>query len=199
MIIYATKQTIERYKIKMPREFTDPVMRPIVEAVFEKEHGDRLLEWGAKLFYFDRRKCIQVCNFASKFTIILVDVKMADLESVGDTIVRYMFDIYSDNAEMTNLLEKFFADYPLVCFAKLTDRSAISTLNRLQTYYLEDGYRLYDYIENGVLQTRKLNRFLNTKYLVTEKVTGKSEYFYPAEKLEALLKERYGKSQKDPI
>lgn len=192
MIIYATKQTIERYKIKMPQEFSDPVMRPIVETIYEKEHGDRLLEWGAKLFYFDRRKCIQVCNFASKFTVILVDVKVADLESIGDTIARYMLDIYSDNAEMTQLLEKFFADYPLVCFAKLTDRSAISTLNRLQTYYLEDGYRLYDYIENGILQTRKLNRFLNTDYFVTEKVNGKSEYFYPAEKLEMLIKERYG-------
>ncbi len=167
MIIYATKQTIERYKIKMLQEFTDPVMRSIVEAVYKKEHGDRLLEWGAKLFYFDRRKCIQVCNFASKFTIILVDVKIAELESVGDAIAQYMFDIYSDNAEMTKLLKKFFANYPLVCFAKLTDRSAISTLNRLQTYYLEDGYRLYDYIENGILQTRKLNRFLNTDYFVT--------------------------------
>lgn len=87
--------------------------------------------------------------------------------TVGDAIAQYMFDIYSDNAEMTKLLKKFFANYPLVCFAKLTDRSAISTLNRLQTYYLEDGYRLYDYIENGILQTRKLNRFLNTDYFVT--------------------------------
>lgn len=193
MIIYATKQTIERYKLKMPHEFADPVMRPLVQAVYEKEQGDLLLEWGAKLFYFDRRKCIQVCNFASKFTLVLVDIKMADLESVGDAIAQYMMDIYSEDRVMTSLLERFFEESPFVCFSKLTNRSILTTMNRFQTYYLQDGYRLYEYIENNILQTRKLNRFLNTNYPGSEKVNGKTEYFFPIEKLKNLLKERYGK------
>ncbi|QOV18188.1 hypothetical protein INP51_09040 [Blautia liquoris] len=68
MIIYATKQTFERYKLKLPKELTPPINQ-IAEAVIENESGDKILEWGAKLFYFDKRKCIQVVNFASKLTL----------------------------------------------------------------------------------------------------------------------------------
>ena len=86
MIVYATKQTVDRYGFKMPEEFQNPIMRPIVLDVYKREKGNPLLEWGAKLFYFDRCKCIQVCNFASKFTIVLVDVKKAEVELIGDSI-----------------------------------------------------------------------------------------------------------------
>ncbi|MCD7747087.1 MAG: hypothetical protein LUI61_01920 [Firmicutes bacterium] len=175
----------------MPDEFSDSTMRTIVQAFYDAEQGDRLLEWGAKLFYFDRRKCIQICNFASKFTVILVDAKMKDLESVGDTIAQYMMDIYTDDKKMTALLERFFKDHPLVCFAKLTDRSIISSLNHLQSQYLEDGYRLYDFIKDNVLQTKELNRKINRDYIATEKVNGKTQYFFPAEKFAELLKKRY--------
>lgn len=63
MIIYATKQTIDRYGIKLPESFQDPVMRQIALDVYNGEKDNCLLEWGAKLFYFDRHKCIQICNF----------------------------------------------------------------------------------------------------------------------------------------
>lgn len=61
MIIYATKQTFERYKLKLPSELSHPI-NMIAQTVIENESGDKLLEWGAKLFCFDRRKCIQVVN-----------------------------------------------------------------------------------------------------------------------------------------
>ena len=67
MIIYATKQTIERHKIVLPQDMHSPI-KEMALATVQKESGDRLLEWGAKLFYFDRRKCLQVVNFASKLT-----------------------------------------------------------------------------------------------------------------------------------
>ena len=187
MIIYATKQTVDRYGIKMPENLQDPFMRQMTLAVYNREKDDRLLEWGAKLFYFDHRKCIQVCNFASKFTIVLVDIKKADLEIVGDLVAKYLLDIYSDNKRMTALLNRHFKEHPLVCFAKLTDRKTISTMNRFQSVYLEDGYRLYDFIENGILKTIILNREINREYLVTDKIDGKTEYFYPAERFEELL------------
>ena len=79
----------------------------------------------------------------------------------------------------------------LVCFSKLTDRRIISTMNRFQSIYLEDGYYLYNFIENNVLQTLKLNRQINKKYLVTDKINGKTVYFYPAERFEELLVEYY--------
>ncbi|WP_405355012.1 DUF6933 domain-containing protein [Ruminococcus sp.] len=187
MIIYATKQTVDRYGIKMPENFQDPIMRQIALDVYNSEKDNRLLEWGAKLFYFDRRKCIQICHFASKLTVVLVDIKKADLESVGELVARYLIDIYSDNKRMTNLLKQFFKEHPLVCFAELTDRIIISTMNRFQNIYLEDGYRLYDFIENGILKTIDLNRNINRKYLVSDKIDGKTQYYYPAERFEELL------------
>lgn len=191
MIICGTKQTVDRYGIRMPEEFQEPVMRQIVLDVYNREKDNRLLNWGAKLFYFDRRKCLQVCNFASKFTIILVDIKNSELENVGNLIARYLLDIYTDNNEMTVLLKRYFREHPLVCFAKLTDRKIISTMNRFQSVYLADGYRLYDFIENGILKTRELNRKINKDYLVTEKIDGRTQYCYPAEKFAELLKDYY--------
>lgn len=191
MIIYATKQTVDRYGMTMPENFTDPIMKSVVQNTYDLEKDNSILEWGAKIFYFDGRKCIQVCNFASKFTIVLVDVKKAEVELIGDSIARYMLDIYSDDKKMTALLERFFEEHPLVCFSKLTDRRIISTMNRFQSIYLEDGYYLYNFIENNVLQTLKLNRQINKKYLVTDKINGKTVYFYPAERFEELLVEYY--------
>lgn len=37
MIIYVMKQTIERYQLKMPDEFSDPTMRTIVQATYDAE------------------------------------------------------------------------------------------------------------------------------------------------------------------
>ena len=187
MIIYATKQTIDRYGIKLPENFQDPIMRQIALDVYNGEKDNCLLEWGAKLFYFDRHKCIQICNFASKLTIVLVDIKKSDLKDVGDLVARYLMDIYSDNKKMIALLERFFKEHPLMCFAKLTDRRIISTMNRFQSVYLKDGYRLYDFIENGILKTINLNRKVNKEYLVSDKIDGKTKYYFPAERFEELL------------
>ena len=84
---------------------------------------------------------------------------------------------------------------PIVCFDKLTDKSAISTLNRTQSDFAFDGYRFYDYIENGILKTRQINEEVNTTWLVTQKIDGKTTYFYPKERFRDLLRERYGNNE----
>ncbi len=195
MIFYATKKTVERYRLPMPEAFQDPQTQQLVSAVVAAEQGDRLLEWGCKIFYFDGRKCIQVVNFASKLTFFLVDIKMKDREYISNTVAHYMFDLYEGNREMTALLERFFAEHPITVFAKLTDKSAIASLNSTERYFLMDGYLLYDYIEGGILHTRKLNKFVNQQYPFTLKINGKTEYIFPAEQFEKLLKARSAKKQ----
>lgn len=190
MIIYATKQTIERYKIVLPQDMHSPI-KEMALATVQKESGDRLLEWGAKLFYFDRRKCLHVVNFASKLTLFLFDVKVDDLAGVGNAIAQYLLDIYSNNVTMTKLLKRFFDDYPVVAFDRLTDKRAIATLNHTQLTFADDGYRFFEFIENNVLQTRKINKKVNFDWIFTEKIGGKTDYFYSGEKFEQLLKERY--------
>ena len=179
MIVYCTKQTMERYKLKRPNEYKDHIMREVVEKVYEMEKDDRILEWGAKLFYFDRRKCIQFMNFASKLTIVVVDIKINDLESLGNTIAEYLF-------------ERLFEKHPIVVFDKLVDKSIIASLNRNQSFVLDDGYRLYEYIEDNILQTRKFNKDIN-KIPVMQKMDGKQEYIFPIDRFEGLLKNYYNK------
>jgi len=189
MILYATKQTIERYKIVLPQDMHSP-FKEIALSTLQKEGGDRLLEWGAKLFYFNRRKCLQVVNFASKLTLFLFDVKVDDLYYVGNAIAHYLLDIYSDNVVMTKLLDRFFEDYPVLTFGRLTDKRAIATLNRTQLTFADDDW-FYNFVEKNVLQTRKINKKINFDWFFTEKNDGKTEYFYSGEKFERLLKERY--------
>lgn len=192
MIIYLTKKTIERYDVAMPVDIMNPVMRSAILNTCRNEKGNQLLEWGAKLFYFDHRKCLQLCNFASKLTIVLVDIKKADIDNVGQYIVEYIRDIYSDDKRMTDLLKRWFKEHPIVCFDKITDQRIIGTMNRFQRLYLEDGYRLYEFIDNGgVLRTFELNRKINKDYVMTKTIAGKKEYFFPVEKFAELLKEYY--------
>lgn len=47
---YATKQTFERYKLKLMSELF-PSINPTTESIIEQERGDKLLKWGGKLFY----------------------------------------------------------------------------------------------------------------------------------------------------
>ncbi len=191
MIIYVTKETSDKYKLKLPKDLKPP-LDELARAVIEKEAGDRLCEWGGKLFYFDRRKCIQIVNFASKFTLFLVDVKLSDLPNIGDYIAEYIFDIYSEDKEMLSALKRMFEEHRYVSFSKLTDKSIISTLNSTQSRFAEDGYRFYDFISDGVLHTKDINRKINSDWLFTMTINKKTDYFYAREKFRALVLEQYG-------
>ena len=68
MILYATKETVKKYGIPMLEKFEDKKIRETLIAVRENEEGKEIFEWGMKVFYFDRRKCLQLVNFSSKFT-----------------------------------------------------------------------------------------------------------------------------------
>lgn len=187
MIIYATKQTFERYsKLKLPQDLTPP-MNMIAQSIIEKESGDRLVEWGAKLFYSDKKKCIQVVNFASKMTLFLVDIKVADLENLGDLIAHYLLQLYKADEQMIAALKNMFAESSITCFGKLTDKSAIATLNRTQTDFLDDGYRLYEFIRDGVLHTVEINHAINFKWLFTMNVGKQTDYFCAGEKFRELI------------
>ena len=189
MIIYTTKLLRERYKLKMPDEFVAD--KELLDRLLRTERGNRMLEWGAKLFYFDRRKCIQLTHFASKFTLFFCDIKVKELNAICELICEYFYDIYADDKETLVRLGAFFKSAPIICYDKLTDRSAIATLNRTQLDFALDGYRFYEYIDNGVLRTRQINKDVNTQWLFTQKINGRTEYFYAKDRFRDLLQEWY--------
>lgn len=191
MIIYLTKQTAERYKIKMPDELSSP-LKELVHTVIEREHGSKLFEWGAKLFYFDRKKCIQLVHFESKLTLFLFDIKVKDIEKLGEWLTHYLFDLYSDNKPMTKRIEKYIEESSFMCFSALKDKSILATLNYTQRTFAEDGYYFYDFIEEGILKTIEINQRVNFKWLFSKKEGKQTDYFYSGEKFEKVLIDRYG-------
>lgn len=191
MILYMTKQTVDRYKLKMPEEMNAP-MDKLAQAVIAQECGDKVCEWGGKLFYFDHRKCIQLVNFASKLTLFLFDIKMKDIPDLGDYVVEYIFGLYSEDEEMLDALKHMFKVHPMMCFARLKDKSAISTLNTTQVGFAEDGYRFYDFISDGILRTREINYRVNFEWLFTMKIDGKTEYIHAGERFREIVIDKYG-------
>ncbi len=190
MILYATKQTIKEFNIPMPNELST-FNNIIANKVISEQTGDELLEWGLKLFYFDGRKCIQAVNFASKLAIFLFDIKNEEIGDIANGIAMYLNEIYSKDLKMKRVLKKFYDEYPVCAFSKLTDRSIISSLNHNQTVYADDGNNFYEYIDKNILKSVEINKDFNWKYLSSKVINGKKDYIYPAEYFRELLLEKY--------
>lgn len=191
IIFYYTKQTIDRHKLDMLEDQKDPI-RSISHTVIEKEKGDRLLEWGGKLFYFDRRKSIQLVNFASKFTIIAVDIKKEMFPETSNLAAHYMMNLYSDDKTMQNALERMFEEHQLSVMDRLKDRSCVATLNYTQRTFLGDGDALYYHIRDGVLHTMEINHYINFEHIFTRRAGKKTEYFQPGILFREMMIDRFG-------
>lgn len=187
MILNCTQKTKEKFHIKYNGDFEDKIADEITKRIIDKEKHDDFLNWGLKYFSFDRRKCIQVINFKTKLNIYLFDIKVSDLENIGNIIANYLLEIYHDDELMIRLLHKYFSENHICVFSKLTNKSAISSLNSNETYFMEDGYRFYDYIENNILKTIEINKDANWNHFV---LIGK-EYILPGEVFKKELIERY--------
>ena len=192
MIIYGTKQTMERYGIPQIKDIQDLKQKEAPTNIYDAEHGDRMLEWGAKVFYFERRKCLQVCHFASKITFVFLDFKKKEIPALYALIARCMFALYEDKPDMQKLLNRLWEEHGGTCFEKLTDRKVISTMNYFQSAYIEFSGLLYDWIEEaGAIDMIKINKIINEDHIVSEKINGKTDYYCPIKKFEELLKEYY--------
>ncbi|CAM4328139.1 hypothetical protein H9L01_03600 [Erysipelothrix inopinata] len=191
MIIYVTKKTVDRFNMEIMETLSDN-SKDEAQRIVSAESCNKMHEWGTKIFYFEKRKCIQLVHFATKFTLILVDIKVSDLEHLRELILHYLLTLYTNDEKMQLCIYRMLSECPELVYAKLTDKRIISTLNRTQLDFLLDGYRLYDYIENGILVTMKLNEDMNFKWLVTETIEKKTDYFFAGEKFKGVMMANYG-------
>ncbi len=190
MILYITKKTKDRFNIPVYSELSDE-LKSLASNILSKEQDD-IFKWGAKIFYFDRRKCLQIMNFASKVNIILVDIKVQDVDEISNMLANYLKIIYKDDLEAVELLDRYFKETPISFFDNLKDSSVIGSLNYNERYFLEDGYRLYDFIEDGILHTINLNKHFNFSHIVGKNSDGKKDYIVPGEEFKKMLSKRYG-------
>ena len=189
MILYVTKKTKERLNIPMINELSEN-NKKIATEIYNSEKDNKLFEWGLKIFYMDRKKCIQAINFASKLTIYLFDIRNDSIEYIGDMIANYMCLIYDMDDEMDTLIGKYLHESPVSIFSNLTDKTAISSLNYNEMCYV-NTYRFYDYIENNVLKVIEINNDVNFDNLLTVKINDKREYIVPGEYFKELLTNYY--------
>ncbi len=194
MIIYATKETIDRLHIPLFR-LNNPLNDSSFQALYDNQFADPLLEWGIKLFYFNRRKCIQVMNFASKFSLFIIDLKVDDVHRIPLIMAQYLFELYRQDPRMLMALRDYFINHADCLFMRLSNRSIISSLNHNQSDFAWDGQAFYDYIKNGTLQTVEINHRLNFDWYVTQSINGKTEYILPGERFRTLMLERYADHQ----
>lgn len=190
MIVYATRETLQRYQLNTPEE-ASPEMAPLLQAVKQREAGQRIYEWGCKLFYFDGKKCLQLMHFDTRLVIYLVNLKVADLEYVGNAVASYLMEMYASDRKMCRALEVFFASAPVLIFDRITDRSMINSLNSRLTNWAMDGYRFYNYISDGILHTKQINRDVNDVPAPVI-VDGRKEWFTPYETFAEVIKKRFG-------
>ena len=129
-------------------------------------------------------------HFETKLVVFLINLKMDELKFSGDAVAHYLLDMYSSDEGMQEALMRYFAAAPFVCFDKITDRSIISSMNNVQTRWAWDGYHFYDYIKDGILHTKQINRDVN-KMPVTRKVDGKEEWFIPYDLFAKTIKKHF--------
>ena len=193
MIFYATKETLERYKLKTPDQMSE-LVKPFAKAMVEREKGNSMYEWGCKLFHFDSRKCLQMIHFKTRLVIFLVDIKMADVVHAPDMVAQHLFTLYDSDKEMKKALENYFASSPMACFDKIANRSIITKLNHIQSDWAWDGYRFYEYIRDGILHTKEINRDVNY-YPFSTKESGKEEWHIPYKYFAEAIKQQFGISK----
>lgn len=198
MVIYATKKAVERYNLKMPEEMHSSFAASVSRAIIKKESGDRLCEWGAKLFYFVGKKCLLLTNFETKLCIVMADFKAGNLAEIGNWIITYLIELYKNDKEMLDCMEIFFAEHSACCFSRLKDKVAISVLNHAESDYLFYGNRLYDFFEGNVLQTKKPVYNMNFDRILGYKDENGSKYYeFPGVKFREAMIKRYGNRAKE--
>ena len=139
MIIYVTKKTAERFGIDMSMDGVPEPNASIIKALLERDTGSLLREWGANLFYFNGKKCLQVVNFASKFTLFIFDIKKSELQYIGSAIMGYLFTLFEGDDEMIECLERMQRHDMIAIFEPLKNKSMIATLNHNMQDFAWDG------------------------------------------------------------
>ena len=190
MILYVTKKTRERLNIPIISELSD-INKTFASIVYKKEKDNLLLEWGIKIFYMDRRKCLQAMNFASRFTIYIFDIHNDDIQYIGDVIAKYLLELYKDDKIMVEYLKRLFEKHSVCIYSNLTNKSIISALNYNETINVDYCDLFHEYIDNNVLKTIDINKDVNWNNIMNIYINGKKEYVVPGKYFKELLIDFY--------
>lgn len=189
MIIHASPRSISGLNLRTYDKI-DGAQSLIAKYYYDKEKGNPLLEWGCDMFYFLGKRALQIVHAASGLTVFLFNLNYDEQDGIGQQIKSNVAYIYEDCAEFRPVLKKFFTDSTSYIFDTLTDKALNARLERIKLETAE-GLDFRDYIENGVLRTRKLNKEYNWTKLSSFGKSSKIKNVNAAEAFLIVLNEKY--------
>jgi len=193
MIFHITQGLIDKFDIKTVAYLPDEERRP-AESYLKLKRWDPLTAWGIKGFNFRGVSCFQMLNFASKLAFFAFNVDEGTPEMFGRIMWEYLGEIYRDDAQMRFALNKYFTENRYTIFTPLKDKPATASLQANERMFTNEE-KMSTYIQDGVVQTKKLNLEYNKGYLVARVVGGKTEFIIPADRFKDIVMTRFGKEE----
>ncbi|MGL5978382.1 MAG: DUF6933 domain-containing protein [Erysipelotrichaceae bacterium] len=174
MILYATKQTVDRYHL-------DIVKKAEVALLQTQKEYDSMLDWSIKIFYFRGKKCVQCLHIKTKLTFYFYNITKQEILGLDQFIYLQLTQLFYEDTQLMQCITMMKQKDEGTCFASLHDRTAISSMNINERGFLFSGMRLEDYIEAGSIHLGRLNHHMNFEYILTRKEGNKAIYYWPAE------------------
>lgn len=173
MRLEGTKQTIERFNIELDSEVATD--------------DNSLFYFAMKLFYANGKKCLQIIHVQTKLTIILYDVKNSDIKNLDIRIKPEIYKLFKEDIAFTECLDKFFEYNPKLTFGKLSNRSAISTLNRTEMVFIDDLEIFYIDEDTSEVVCDEILHQINFNYFMTITENKKPRYMLAAEEFKETI------------
>ncbi|MCH5351153.1 MAG: hypothetical protein J1F39_04205 [Clostridiales bacterium] len=159
MIVYTSEKAISALNIKTYDKI-EGAQSLLAKYHYDKEKDDVTLAWGCETFYFMGKRGLQVVHAASGLTVFLFNLNYDEPGLIGQQIKSAVGHLFEETVDIHPQLKKFFAAAPDFVFVPLTDKALASQLQRI-TLETAEGLDFHNYLENGVLRTRKLNSVYN--------------------------------------
>lgn len=168
MKLQCTKKLLDQMKIKAELE--------VVE--------DEGFSWHANIVTIDRKKLLVLVHDRTQYRIVFYGMKTKEWKTLDVVIRQGIRTTWRAEGIRSEVIEKYLAEMGDLTFAKTSDRSAVSKLNRA----VMDAEWMFDhYWEEDLLQV-ELSKQVSRSYVKV----GKKDYINPAKELPAFLMEFTG-------
>ncbi len=193
MIFHITQGLADKFAITMADKLPEGDRVPAMQLLKIKK-WDPLTAWGIKGFDFRGVRSFQIMNFATKLAFFVFNVDRGNEEQFGMIMWEYLKVLYGEDKRMMEALEEYFSQNRYSVYTPLVDKPALASLVSNERIFTNQE-RIKKYIQNGVLQTSKLNWEYNKGYLIARVVRGRTEFIVPADRFKEILLERFGKGE----
>lgn len=150
------------------------------------ESSGILGKWNATVFYIDRKKCWLVTNKKTKYNVVLVNIKSADLNRIGDIFKNAFYSQLIYDGILTDFK---YLDATIGNLEFLPTDNDKSTTG-FQNQRLEDfDWWKYNYPALEDMPIKELAHRTNTKPIHLGKSRKMSDYTYSRDAMKKLLME----------